>query len=840
MKKNQYYLFSVLIIAVALFASCNSEKEEKKDGPKAEPNAWLFAQRAYPHNEIDATIYRNAHKEASRMHKENTSRAINWELAGPTNIGGRITDIEVDPNNNDIIYLGAATGGVWKSEDFGENWDYKFQDVPFTSVGDIALDPNNPQTIYVGTGEANSASMSFYGGGVYKSEDGGNSWNYSGLEGSPYFGKIVVDYNNSNRVFAAACGTLFTPSDERGVYRTTDGGENWEQVLFVTDTTSAIDLVQDPNNPDILYAAMWERIRSHTARRSFGHSSGVWKTVDGGDTWERLEGGLPYNEDAGRIGLAIGHNNSEIVYAFYDMPDQVSDVYKTVNGGTSWNETSGNNLDGMCSYFGWYFGKIAVDPKDDDKIFVMGVDLYRSTNGGGYYQQIAGYYNMSEIHVDHHAMWIDPASDMILEGNDGGLYKTTSDGSSWDKINNLPFSQFYDIAFDYQQPERLYGGTQDNSSIRTWDGGIDDWEVILGGDGMYTLVDYTNSNVIYCEYQNGVLHRSSDGGNWMEYIAGAWSSDRVNWSAPYVIHPTNPLKLYFGSYRIYKTSNRGNSWQTISGDLTKGGSGSFHTLSTVAISQIDPEIILTGSSDGLVHITTDEGGSWQNISAGLPDRWVTRVLCDPFDISTIYATTSGFRWDENDGHVFMSEDQGESWIDITGNLPNIPVNVIVADPENEGTLIIGTDAGVFATTNHGEYWESVNQGFPVVPVVAISIHNPSRSIAVATHGVSCWKGNLDEINVGINNQEKEIEKTISCYPNPVVDNAQITFVAKKQLPTTISIYDLSGKSVFSKKIENCSKGENKIDLNLSNFSKGTYIVKVSIGNKIESTKIIKQ
>ena len=724
------------------------------------------------------------------MNKSAKKGDYTWELVGPTNIGGRITDIDIHPNSPETIYLGAASGGVWKSVDNGTNWEYKFDGVNLISIGDIAIDPNNENILYAGTGEANASSYSFMGDGIYKSYNAGEDWEHIGLEYSAYIGRIVVDYDNSERLFVAACGNLFTPDPERGLYRSENGGTSWEKILFVNDSVSAIDIVQHPENPDILFAGMWERMRGLEYRHSFGEGTGIWKTEDGGDTWVELTNGLP-SGDAGRVGLAIAGSNPNVVYAYYDMPDYEVNVFKSTNGGTTWVQTNDWELQGMNNYFGWYFGQIRVHPEDENMVFVMGVKMFRSTNGGNSWLEIGE----GEIHVDHHAMYFDMENDRILQGNDGGLYASNNNGFNWSKMNNLPFTQFYAIDVDYWNPERIIGGTQDNGTNITYSGSINDWERILWGDGMYCLIDYTNPNIMYAESQWGNLHKSTNGGNDIDYIGWQWEDedDRVNWSAPLAMDPVNPGVLYFGTYRVWKSYNGGNAWSTVSVDLTKGIDQYFHTITTIAVSPVNTNIVVVGSGDGLVHISNSSGGEWENVSDGIPDRWVTKVACDPFDENTIYATVSGFRWDEPLAHVFKSTDLGQNWENISGNLPEIPMNDIVLDPDHEGHIFVGSDAGIFYTQDSGQNWNSLNEGIYNAPVMAMKIHNPTRALVIGTYGVSAYRLDLDDLIVDIG-EEKEIQGNITIYPNPF--KRALNIDGPTDLVDDFRLFDANGRHVF--------------------------------------------
>ncbi|PKP04192.1 MAG: hypothetical protein CVU14_00675 [Bacteroidetes bacterium HGW-Bacteroidetes-9] len=852
-------LFIVLPVCILLFAGIAMNKSQNRhytathhmlsrvDQPREPgylPNDWMDRQRTFPYGSVKQDVYLSAVRQARNMQKYANRSGYNWQFAGPANIGGRITDIEIPTGSFSTIFIAAASGGILKTTNNGNSWTNIFSNAGSVSVGDIAIDKDNPDLMYAGTGEANSSSQSFRGDGIYKSTDGGDTWQHVGLESSAYIGRIVIDHANPEKVFAAACGNLFTPDGNRGVYRTMDGGNSWERVLFISDSTAAIDLVQHPTNPDILYAAMWERMRGLNYRRSFGPSSGIWMTTDGGDSWAELTNGLPQGNTTGRIGLAISPSSPSLLYAFYDNQNEVA-VYKTLNGGQNWLRTNDGNLQGMNSSFGWYFGQVRVNPDIPDMVYVMGVPLYFSSDGGNNWSEIG-----SSMHVDHHAMFFHPVTGRIYEGNDGGLYYSDDSGFNWTKMNNLPITQFYDIEIDHLNPARLYGGTQDNNTVRTLTGETDDWEAILGGDGFYSLVDYTNSNIIYAEYQWGALHKSTNGGNWMTPINNYWANDRVNWSAPVIMHPQEPQTLYFGTYRVWKSTNGGNSWIAVSGDLTNGDDGStFHTISTLAISPLEPLIVLAGTDDGRVHISTNGGSLWTDISNGLPERWISRVATDPFDVNTIYVTLSGFRWDEPLAHVYKSSNLGQTWQAISSDLPELPVNSFIADPTRQGRLFVGTDAGVFMSGNQGVSWQSLNEGLGNVPVMSMKIHQSTETLVIGTYGLSAYRLDLSELNVGM------VEYTApasgltigNIYPLPFTSgssgNMWIPVVSATSANAELTITDLLGRPIKSISSVNLTAGANTLSWdgcqdNGSKAGAGNYLVIVESQGKRAVKKLI--
>ncbi|MBD3299704.1 MAG: hypothetical protein GF341_13690, partial [candidate division Zixibacteria bacterium] len=494
--------------------------------PKAEqrPNDWFYQQRAYPHRQIPNAARLKAFDQARELRATAVSQrspsAVTWAEAGPTNIPGRITDIAVHPTDIDIVYAGSAAGGVFKSTDGGGSWTAVFDDVGTQSIGAMAIHPNDPNILYVGTGESNTAGDSYEGTGMYKSTDAGATWTYVGLPNSYHIGRVVIDPLRPDTIYVAALGRLFGTNPDRGVYRSEDGGATWDQLLYLNDSTGCVDLVFDPVSGNIL-AAMWERWRNPSERRVGGFASGILRSEDFGATWVRLDdtNGLPAPSfDGGRIGLSRDPV-SDITYAvFVDHPGNLVGVYWTGNGGDSWAATSTSGIESITGGFGWYFGQIRVTPGTPTEVYLLGVPLYKSTDAGASWFRIA-----HSTHVDHHAMYIDPVNtDNIYLGCDGGMNFSDDGGSSWTTFWNMHNTQFYAITVDENDAMRIAGGTQDNGTMIT-SGAIDGWLRILGGDGFYTLIDYSNPNIIYAESQWGISpNRTTAGGHsarrWMGSI----------------------------------------------------------------------------------------------------------------------------------------------------------------------------------------------------------------------------------------------------------------------------------------------------------------------------------
>lgn len=799
LKKTTLFTFLSVAVVSITYLMINYKYHRLPENKQFQkPSEWFFMQRAFPYGQINHTAYVEALHQRSGLVKGKSLRSEGqWEFAGPVNVGGRISDVEMDPANLSVAYFGAASGGVFKSTDQGVHWFPVFDTALSLSIGDIALAPSDPDIIYVGTGEANAGggSLAYDGVGVYKSINAGETWEYAGLEESRNIGRIVINPQDPDVVYVAAMGNLFANSTERGIYKTTDGGETWENVLFVSDSTGAIDVVIHPAHPDTLYAAMWERIRKPNYRSYGGPTCGIYRTFDGGENWEELTSGLPTSaSQKGRIGIDISVSNPNIIYAIYaDRTGYFNGVYKSTNNGDTWTRTNDGSLSDSFVSYGWWFGRIKVDPVNPDNVFVIGFDIYRSQNGGNSWTNQSGY----NVHVDQHAVYIHPLDNsFVLLGNDGGLYRSTNGGTSWTWNQNLPITQFYTCEMDYQYPERLYGGAQDNGTNRTMTGNIDDWEFIYGGDGFYVLVDPEDNNYVYAEYQYGNLARSTNGGySFTSATSGISSSDRFNWMSPVVLDPTNPATLYFGSNKLYKSTNRAVSWTAISSDLTAGqGSGNlvYHTLTTIAVSAVNPNVIYTGSDDGLVHVSVDAGTSFTDVSDDLPERWITRVATDPVDESTAYVTLSGYRWDEFQPHVFRTDNFGENWTDISGNLPEAPVNDIIINPVDHEIIFIATDMGVYVTYNGGQEWEMLGNNLPNVVVDDLVYHQPTNKLLAATYGRSMYTYDLEQDPLTSTGEISD-ESGVSVYPNPFRE--MVTVKTDNISLRSVIITDFTGKTV---------------------------------------------
>ena len=827
-------MYRLLLLSVLVFAvfGCASPSEKNPLTTQDEtPHDFMFMQRAYPTGEIKSDAYSNAIG-WKKEQQQRSNAAVLWEFAGPTNVGGRITDIEIPNDQAETYYVGTASGGVFKTTDGGSNWLPIFDDQEILSIGDIEISENNTETIWVGTGEVNAGggSLAYDGNGVFKSTNAGITWQSKGLPNVGSISKIVIDPDNDDAIFVSAMGPLFRNDTNRGVYKSVDGGDTWEQKLFVSDSTGIIDMAIHPTNGDIIYAASWERIRRPQYRHYGGETSRLYRSLDGGDTWIEMTNGLPsLPSEKGRISIAISQSNPEVLYSRYaDATGNIQGVYKTVDGGDVWTEVNGSGLQNVG--FHWWFRGVVIDPDDENIIYNVDFNVQKSTDGGANWSPA-----FPGAHVDQHALAFNRmVPGAVILGNDGGVYYSADDGASYLKDVSLPITQFYRVHVDAQNDAKVYGGAQDNNTIRTTTGSVDDWTAIYGGDGFQSLVDPTNTAVIYALSQRGNLGKSiNNGANFSGATNGISGSDRKNWDTPIVMDPFDSQILYYGANRLYKTTNAAGNWTAISPDLTNGSGGgnlTFGTIISISVSPINTDTIYVGTDDGNVWITNNGGGNWTNVSASLPNRWVTKVLASRSDLNTVYVTFSGYRYGEDNGHVYKSDDNGSNWTDISTGLPDIPVNDILEDVY--GNLFLGTDIGVLASPDQGANWSVLGENLPSVVVTDMHIHEASEYLYIGTYGRSMYKLDLSEDILSV--AHRSFSETIAIYPNPATD--YVTISASQSFENiSVGIYDAMGREISRRDFSSSNTDE---QISTQGFSKGMYFVKISNGHSQTTRKLV--
>ncbi|HSY51597.1 MAG TPA: glycosyl hydrolase [Thermoanaerobaculia bacterium] len=720
----------------------------------------------------DASTPASDAKEKESKYGEKTFAGLTLREIGPALTSGRIIDLAVDPRDARVWYIATAGGGVWKTTNAGTSFTPIFDDQKSFSIGCVTIDPHDSLVVWVGSGENNSQRSVSMGDGIYKSIDGGKSWKNVGLEKSEHISKIVVDPRDSNVVYVAAQGPLWAPGGDRGLYKTTDGGKTWKDVLTISENTGVTDVVLDPSNADILYASAYQRRRHVFTLIDGGPESAIYKSTDAGKTWTKLKDGLP-KEDMGRIGLGIAAHNPKVVYATIESTRKAGGFFVSKDGGSSWKKVNDYSAPGAQ-----YYGEIFVDPNDDNRIYSADVWVRVSDDGGKTWRRLDEKWK----HPDNHVVWIDPASsDHLLIGCDGGLYESFDRAESWSFKDNLPVTQFYRVSADDALPfYSVYGGTQDNFSLggpaRTTDAkGIvnADWYVTQGGDGFRSVPDPKDSNIIYAESQNGGLvrfdKRTGEALDIEPQPAGTMDPLRKNWDSPIIVSPHDSNRLYFAAQYLFRSDDRGNAWKAISPDLTrhidrdtlpvmgrvwgvdavaKGSSTSWYgNIVSLAESPLQEGLIYAGTDDGLIQITEDGGAHWRKIDhvAGVPDMsYVSRLEASQHDANVVYAAFDNHQNGDFKPYVLKSSDRGKTWTSITGDLPARGSSyALVEDRVDPKLLYLGTEYGLFVSQNGGSSWIPLKGSFPTVAVRDLWFQKRHDDLVIATFGRGFWV--LDDV-----------------------------------------------------------------------------------------------
>jgi photosystem II stability/assembly factor-like uncharacterized protein len=795
---------------------------------------WFERQRAYPFGDIPNELYARALRYVrTEMDHGDSFGDEEWVLAGPRNIEGRITSVAISPADPYTVFAGCANGGVWKSTDFCQTWTSVFDGMNTSSVGALAIDPVDPQTIYCGTGEANSLRSYYPGTGVYKSTDGGQAWIPLGLDSTFAIGRITINPLNPQELYVAALGALRRKTPDRGLYKSTDGGTTWDLVLFHSDSVGAVDVVIDPSNPARVFAAMWERFRREDDIKYGGPQTALYVSTDAGTTWGEVFGGFPSHDPTlGRISIDISASNPAVIYALTAFASGFSrGLYKSGDGGVSW--TLVNSGVAASSNYAWFNRICRVDPFNGDRVFCGGLGMERSNNGG------VSFASLAYSHVDQHALAFAPSNpQFIVLGNDGGVDYSTNGGSSWSYSNSLPVTQFYAGDIDFNNPDVILGGTQDNGTVRTLSGGLDDWVDIYGGDGFYCLVDPTNSQRVYASSQYGGLGRSTNGGNSFSPATTGLDLTYTNWMTPYVLDKNDPLTLYCGTYRIHRSTNGAQSWTPISPDLAKAHVELLGTITTVDVARSDPEVIYCGTDDANVWVTTDGGGAWTLINDGLPDRWVTRVAVDPDSANVCYVTLSGYKVDLQGAHIYRTADYGSSWQSIGGNLPDAPINDVVVDTSAGRTLYVATDVGVMYSTDLGNSWYVLGSGFVTsVPCHDLTLHQPTRSLVAWTHGRSAFRITLQTaVSVTEDGGRPADFALAQNYPNPFNPVTTIHYSIPSRALVRLKVIDVLGREVETLVDEAREAGRYSATWDAAGVSSGVYFYRLELEGQVVQTR----
>ena len=755
MKRIALVFIAVALVATVSFAK--KKEEDKKEEPKAFVNSSLVS-------------------------------GLKWRSIGPAWASGRIADFAMNPDNPKEYYVGVASGNVWKTTNNGTTWKPIFDNYGSYSIGVVELDPNNPNVVWIGTGENNHQRALGYGDGVYKSMDGGKSFKNMGLKESRQIGGIVIDPHNSDVVFVAAEGSAWGPGEERGLYKSTDGGETWNKVLEISENTGVNNVVIDPSNPDIMYATSEQRRRTSFTKIGGGPESAVYKSTDAGENWRKITKGLP-GVDLGGMGIDVSPVDPNVVYLIVEAAENKGGFFRSTDKGESWEKMSDYHSSGQ------YYNEIVCDPKNVDKVYSTETVSKVTVDGGKNWTSIS----TRGRHVDDHAIWIDPSdTDHFIIGGDGGIYETWDSGATFDFKENLPITQFYRVFVDDAEPfYNVYGGTQDNNSMGGPSQTIsrsgvtnDEWYVTMGGDGFWLATEPGNPDIVYTEYQYGNMFRydkkSEETINIKPRERKGELTYKWNWNAPLILSPHKKTRLYAAANKVFKSDDRGNTWEVISDDLTAQvdrnsfpvmgkywpaeavvkdvSTSQWGTIVSLAESPIKDGLLYAGTDDGVISVTENDGESWTQVKSfpGVPEyTYVSDIFADRFDENIVYATFDNLKRDDFKPYVYKSTDKGKTWVNISGNLPeNGTVHTIVQDHVRPELLFVGTEFAIYFTIDNGAHWVELKSGLPTIPVRDIAIQERENDLVIATFGRGFYilddYSPLREVSPELENETAEI------------------------------------------------------------------------------------
>ncbi len=721
------------------------EHRAEQAGPEYPDDAFLF-RRLMTSGSPDRTAFKQAKQQAVALRTladKQPARVAGraWNFLGPTNVGGRVVDGVVDPTAEDTIFVATSTNGVWKSSDAGQTFTSVWPSHLTHSMGALAITPDG--TLFAGTGETNpgGGSITYGGDGIYRSTDGGDSWQHVGLTTSGTIGRIVVDPEDADRIWVSVSGNLFTPGGQRGVYVSVDGGDSWQQSLASPNpTTGSTDIAVDPSDPDHVIATMWDHIRKPDARVYTGSGSGVWETRDGGGSWQRLgaaQGLQPPSADTGRIGVAFAPSDPDRVWIIYanDETGAFENFFRSDDNGSTWQRPAGaDQLSSSQSVYGWWFARLYADPDDANRLYVTGLNMWETTDGAQSFHTVGG------LHADQHVVMYDPdVPDRVYVGNDGGLFVSEQDGQSFTQSDDQPWSQYAGLDVSEQDPSHVVGGLQDNGTRASWT--QPPFGSIFGGDGQRSLIDPTDVDNYYACAQYGVCARFDDGTS----SSMRFTSDRFPYFTQYEFDPNDSDVMYGGGNRLNRSTDGGATFTPITGDLGKGEAGNepnplyrnhYGTISTLAIAPTDSKVIYVGTDNGYFYKSTDAGSSFTELPPPVRDHlWIQRVIVDPRHARQVYVTFSGYREGDNAPYVLRSQDGGRTWRDISANLPHAPVNDLAVA---HGHLYVATDVGVFASSVGKPKWYAFGSGMPQLVTTDLRYVPGSKQLFVATFGMGVW------------------------------------------------------------------------------------------------------
>jgi photosystem II stability/assembly factor-like uncharacterized protein len=831
MKKLRFISFFLILCFIGFYfvnkesavSPANLEKLEKK----LYPYEGYYLARQYP--AVIPQIERRERalsqlKEDMLMGKRSTGE---WETQGPGNLGARINSIAISPDGDNVMFIGYSNGGVWRTTDNADTWQSVWNHHEYGSVGSIKFHPDNSHTVFVGTGDPNIGGYYNIGNGLYRSDDLGETWHYSGLRETRIISSIAIAPTNPDIMYVGAMGQVWHDHPQsKGLFKSVNGGQTWQQVLSIDGMTGITEVILHPNNPDIVYASAWTRMRNHQVSMLNSDKAGVYKSTDGGQSWQKLENGLP-DYSTSRVGIAMSPMNPEKLYCIVisAQTQNPEGLYVTENGGQSWQKIALSALGWLSSTggFGWYFGKLAIHPNDDDMVFHLGVDLWSlDKKDPASFQLAAPVWNTYMVHADKHDLKF--YNNTAYLATDGGLYKCNLNDlpTGWEKTENIPTTEFYRVGYNPHDPDFYSGGAQDNGTTGGNKSNINFWPRIMGGDGFQTAFWQSDPNVMFAESQNGnIRYRTSPQSIWRSATDGLEGSR--HWDMQYIVSPHDDKIMYTATDRVYKSdAGLPPFWRPISEEIVDRSRESFiYQATTIDQSIIDADILYVGTSDGLVWASLDQGITWSHRTIGLPEMYVSSIKASPNIAENVYVTYSGYRDGIYTPRIYRSKDYGQSFESISSNLPDFAINDVYVYPFlSDEVLFAGTDGGVFYTRNAGVSWELLGHNMPIVSVMDLEYNPAYNQIVAATHGRSIMSFDLDQIGISQTSSTTEsYSKNLSVFPNPA-SQSLVLKTSQRSEYKLLEIIDTRGRRVLVKNIEDT---ETLIDV--SSLSSGVYFVK---------------
>jgi photosystem II stability/assembly factor-like uncharacterized protein len=824
--KTFLYAFFASLLLVGSYTLFNPKQElaisENEETKMDEPNEHFALSRMYPETTFPTAYYQNLVKSEAQNYYTNNQYAKsvnlnNWQVEGPHNIGGRIMAIAVNKLNQNTMLIGAAAGGIFKTKNGGTSWYPIFDNNAFLSISDLEYDPIDTNIIYAATGDKTTSFYSYLGDGIYKSIDGGETWNYLGLNQVGIVSKIIVHPTNGNIIYAGVQGNYWSKDLDRGIYKTIDAGITWNKILATDSTTGICDIEINKQNPNILYAVSFTRYRTASTSQLGGDECKVYKTTDAGTTWASVFDGPSQNiANLGKMGIAISEQNPNKLYlSVTEGAGNNEQLFETIDAGVTWLPLPAFGTGSSFGGFSWYFDQVFVNPYNDNTLVLTGVDIHESTDGGNSFSIGGTSWVTYSLHADKHDVFFLNATQYIVT-TDGGTYKLTVGNPTQQRLDFIPITQFYRVTYDLSNPYSYYGGAQDNGSTGGNINNINNWPRLNGGDGFTMQFPRNNNTYFYAESQGGyMVHINTGSSNGTPINNGINNGERRDWDFPYMISRFSDLVMYCGTYKMYKGNATNPSqviWDSISSDLTKNITNRISTIRSIDEGLTQGRLI-TGTGDGNVWKRDNASAAWQNITGTLPNRTVTCVKFSPNLNNNLYVSHSGYKFNEYIPHLHKSTDNGATWVDISSNLPNFGINDIYVWQGNENIIFIANDIGVYYTTNGGLAWSRLGNNMPFFPVYDIDFNPGTNKFFAGTFARSIQS--IDISNITGISKIKQNDYSVSIFPNPASDvltiNSNFSKIEKK------SIYDLKGQLVLE-------DFTNSKQLNISSLQKGYYLL----------------